>query len=46
VRLMQFATRLGHDVDITIRPHALPGFRPSRCGVLRVVDRSDPRAVV
>ena len=46
VRLMHFATRLGHDVDITVRPHAFPGFRPSRRGVVRVVDRSDPRAVV
>ena len=44
-RLMHLATRLGHDVDITIRPHARPGFRYSHKGVVRVVDQSDSRAL-
>lgn len=43
-RLMHFATRLGHDVDITIRPHAPPGFRQACRGRVRIVDHSRPRA--
>jgi predicted XRE-type DNA-binding protein len=44
-RLMHYATRLGHDVDITIRPHAPPGFRHAYRGRVRIVDQSRPRAV-
>ena len=44
-RLLHLATRLGHDVDITIRPHARPGFRHAHKGVVRVVDQSDSRAL-
>ncbi len=44
-RLMHFATQLGHDVVITVRPHAPPGFRRSYRGAIRVVDESDHRAV-
>lgn len=44
-RLMHLATQLGHDVVITVRPHAMPGFHRSYRGAIRVVDESDRRAV-
>jgi predicted XRE-type DNA-binding protein len=44
-RLMDLATRLGHDVEITIRPHPRQGHRRSRLGVVRVVDLSDSNEV-
>jgi predicted XRE-type DNA-binding protein len=44
-RLMHLATRLSHDVDITIRPHPRTGQRRARHGFVRVIDLSDPREV-
>lgn len=44
-RLMHLVTQLGHDVVITVRPHAMPGFRRSYRGTFRIVDESDHRAV-
>ena len=44
-RLFYLATRLAHDVEITIRPHPREGFRRARRGVVRVIDRSDPEEV-
>lgn len=41
-RLMHLATRLGHDVVITVRPHPREGFRRARYGEVRVVDLSNP----
>lgn len=40
-RLMHLATRLGHDVVITIRPHRREHLRRARVGEVRVVDLSD-----
>ena len=40
-RLMHLATRLGHDVEITIRPHPRVHRRRSHFGEVRVVDLSD-----
>lgn len=40
-RLMHLATLLGHDVEITVRPHPRVGHRRARLGMVRVVDRSD-----
>ena len=44
-RLMLLATRLGHDVEITVRPHPREGHRRSRLGMVRVVDLSDSNEV-
>ena len=44
-RLMHLATLLGHDVEITVRPHPREGHRRSRLGVVRVVDLSDSSEV-
>ena len=44
-RLMHLATRLGHDVDITVRPHPRENARRSREGEVRVVDLADPDEV-
>jgi hypothetical protein len=41
-RLMHLATRLGHDVEITVRPHPRANLRRARHGVVRVVDLSNP----
>lgn len=40
-RLMHLATRLGHDVVITIRPHPRVHLRRARLGEVHVVDLSD-----
>src|SRR5687767_13360790 len=40
-RLMHLATRLGHDVEITIRPHPRVHRRRPHLGEVRVVDLSD-----
>ena len=42
-RLSYLATRLGHDVEITVRPHPRTGIRRAREGEVRVIDLSDPR---
>jgi hypothetical protein len=44
-RLMHLATKLGHDVEITVRPHARVNARRSREGEVRVVDLTDPREI-
>lgn len=44
-RLMHLATQLGHDVEITVRPHPRLGHRRARLGEVRVVDLSDSNAV-
>ena len=44
-RLMHLATRLGHDVEITVRPHPRVGHRRARLGEVRVVDLSDSNEV-
>jgi predicted XRE-type DNA-binding protein len=44
-RLMHLATKLGHDVEITVRPHPREGHRRARLGVVRVVDLSDPNEI-
>lgn len=44
-RLMHLATRLGHDVEITVRPHPREGNRRPRNGEVRVVDLSDANEV-
>lgn len=44
-RLMHLATRLGHDVEITVRPHPREGARRARFGAVRVVDLSDSHEV-
>ena len=44
-RLMHLATLLGHDVEITIRPHPRAQRRRARLGEVRVVDLSDPHEV-
>lgn len=41
-RLTHFATRLGHDVEITVRPHPPKNFLRARLGEVRVVDHSNP----
>lgn len=44
-RLMHLATRLSHDVEITIRPHPRSAHRRARLGDIRVVDLSDANEV-
>lgn len=44
-RLMHLATRLGHDVEITVRPRPRVNGRRAREGEVRVVDLSDPAEV-
>ena len=41
-RLMHLATRVGHDVEKTVRPHPRVARRRARDGEIRVVDLSDP----
>lgn len=41
-RLMHLATRLGHDVEIVVRPHPRENNRPARTGSVIVRDRSNP----
>ena len=40
-RLMHLATQVGHDVEITVRPHPRVAHRHARVGEIRVVDLSD-----
>ncbi len=42
-RLIHLTTRLGHDIEIIVRPHPRTGFRRARDGEVRVVDLSDPK---
>lgn len=44
-RLMHLATRLSHDVEITIRPHPRVAHRRARLGEIRVVDQTDVNEV-
>ncbi|HEX6313806.1 MAG TPA: XRE family transcriptional regulator [Gemmatimonadaceae bacterium] len=44
-RLMHLATRLGHDVQITLRPHPPTNHRRARYGEVQVVDQSDPEKI-
>jgi predicted XRE-type DNA-binding protein len=42
-RLISLATRLGHDVEITVRPRPRVNGRRARDGEVRVVDLGDSR---
>jgi hypothetical protein len=44
-RLMHLATRLGHDVEITVRPHPRIDRKRARNGEIRVIDLSNPEEV-
>src|SRR6185503_13351435 len=44
-RLIHLATRLGHDVVITVRPRPRVNGRRARDGEVRVVDLADPNDV-
>jgi predicted XRE-type DNA-binding protein len=44
-RLMILVTRLGHDVEIVVRPAPRIALRPQRHGSLSVHDESDPNAL-
>lgn len=44
-RLMHLATKLGHDVVITVQPHPRLNHRRPRDGEVRVVDLADANEV-
>jgi predicted XRE-type DNA-binding protein len=44
-RLMHLATRLGHDVELVVRPHPRENHRPARYGNISVRDQSDPAEI-